>query len=411
MKRRTFQIPYQIITGGGPTIRYGIKDDFLADGGGHYRLRNGSWSGGGPLFIRHRSVTGGLARVDWKYFGPLTRTPYVGNINSGLFPTLSRTAMDSLNTTESANTFSYGATGWKRARPGNPQANLATMLGEAAEGIPKIPFNAYNRLRKLLSSKAEYRRNHGSNVGDEYLNLVFGWLPLWDDLKKMYELSKNLDARLAQIYRDNGKGIHRKREIKNSSTTTTSVSEGNTPFWGWSTAPPNVTSGWGKVETLTTTSERVWFAGRFRYYIPDIGSSQWRRRTVRALYGANLTPEVAWNLIPWSWLADWFGNVGDVMSNISSNAVDNLVADYAYIMRTLETEIKHRGVASWGPRNEDPLSPTGIQIPAGSAFAEASDRTTLKLRSVASPYGFGVQFDSLSNYQMGVIAALGISRW
>jgi hypothetical protein len=33
------------------------------------------------------------------------------------------------------------------------------------------------------------------------------------------------------------------------------------------------------------------------------------------------------------------------------------------------------------------------------------------MRAAASPFGFGVTFDSLSNYQLGIAAAFGISRW
>jgi len=160
-------------------------------------------------------------------------------------------------------------------------------------------------------------------------------------------------------------------------------------------------------ETLTVT-DKIWFVGKFRYYIPDIGSSEWTKRTTRALYGANITPEVAWNLLPWSWLIDWFGNIGDVMSNMSSNAVDNLTADYAYIMRTQETRYDMEGATTWNQLG----SPTGASwIPAGRVQKRGWSTTTTKTRVGASPFGFGLTFDGLSTYQLGIAAALGISRW
>jgi len=122
-----------------------------------------------------------------------------------------------------------------------------------------------------------------------------------------------------------------------------------------------------------------------------------------------VTPEVLWNLIPWSWAIDWFANVGDVMSNMSSNAVNNLVADYAFVMESSQTVRTETVTTSWTGVG----SPGGFYyFPAGSASASVSYETVqTKNRVAASPYGFGVEFGSLSNYQLGVVAALGISRW
>lgn len=406
---RTFYTPtYTLYEQGKARKVYGFNDSILIDSGSHRRLSNGSWDGGGSLYVRKREFNPSLVMLKWFYIGDYTHTPYIGTFTDTPTAPLTAAQVETDRVTQYNNTWSYGATGWKRARPGNPVANVATFVGELREGLPRIPFRLYGRLRDLIQGKAAWRRLHGTNLGDEYLNGVFGWVPLWNDLKKMYELSSKLDEKLAQIVRDNGKGVHRKRIIKDSSSSTVSTVQGSTPFWGWQNAPANIVNGGGRVDTVTTNIEKVWFAGRFRYYIPDIGTNQWKRSTIARLYGANFTPEVAWNLLPWSWLFDWFGNVGDVMSNASSNAVDNLVADYAYVMRTLETRTEHHGTAWWGTNVADP---SFKRVTAGQAAAYAVNTTVYKLRSAGSPYGFGANFDSLTNYQAGVVAALGISRW
>jgi hypothetical protein len=158
----------------------------------------------------------------------------------------------------------------------------------------------------------------------------------------------------------------------------------------------------------TIVKEKVWFVGRFRYFIPDIGTSQWSKRATRALFGVNPTPETLYNLLPWSWLFDWFGNIGDIMSNISSNAVDNLTADYAYIMRTVETTKRYTSISYWNTLGGEGQF---YNIPGGSAVLVAVDSTISKTRAAASPFGFGATFGGLSPYQMGIAAALGISRW
>jgi hypothetical protein len=276
-----------------------------------------------------------------------------------------------------------------------------------------LPGKLYNALGSLLAGKQAAKRlgvpSRRTNPGDAYLNVMFGWAPLLSDIRKMYELYQTLDKRLAQIARDNGKGVYRRTTLRDTSTTTVAENRrDNTPFWGWAASPPGWAAGSGGVDTTTTTVDRIWACGKYRYYIPDIGSSEWTRRATRALYGANVTPEVIWELLPWSWLADWFGNIGDVISNASSNAVDNLTADYAYVMRTVETRITYHGYSTWLGQG----SPDGeTYIPAGNVSLTASEVTSEKMRAAASPFGFGVTFDSLSNYQLGIAAAFGISRW
>jgi len=379
---------------------------------GHRREADGKYHSGGPFYVTKKGSTLGVAPlVSWRLNGIYNKcTPYVGSALTSLPVKRSDSATKLEYQTDAANAFSFGATGWKRARPGNPVAGVATFVGELREGLPRIPFNVFNRLRNLLQQKQAAKRT-GSfpNLGDEYLNAVFGWIPLLADIRKMYELQKSLDKRLAQIVRENGKGVHKRRVIRDSTTTASSVTSGNTPFnGGWSAAPTNWTAGRGSVTTVTTNVEKVWFVGKFRYYIPDIGTSEWRRRTVLSLYGAYVTPEVVWNLLPWSWLADWFGNVGDVMSNLSSNAVDGLTAEYAYVMRTVETRTQKFATASWSGLG----SPTGsTYIPAGSASATSEEYSVSKVRTGGSPFGFGIQYDGLSAYQLGVAAAFGISRW
>jgi hypothetical protein len=93
------------------------------------------------------------------------------------------------------------------------------------------------------------------------------------------------------------------------------------------------------------------------------------------------------------------------MSNLSSNAVDNLAAEYAYVMRTVETRTRMSTYTTW---NDNLL--TNREIRAGVMSGEAFSSTIRKTRVVGSPYGFGANFDSFSNYQLGVLAALGISR-
>lgn len=403
-KRQTYTLPMPYQKGDGtPGMVYGFSDNVLVDSGTH-RKEHGHYTSGGGLFIRKRYASPHVGKT-LRWIGP-DPNKWIGNpvfAPPGSYWTsppaaLSWSEIGTLNTQYSADAQAFGATGWKRARPGNPTAGLATSLIELKDGLPTLPLRLFYRLRSLRST------------GSEYLNAQFGWAPLLKDIRDMYKTYKSIDKKLAQIVRDNGKGVHRHRVLRDSTTTTGNWSwERTYPFGDFFlSAPPNwAYPGYSYTTEKSETIEKVWFCGKFRYYIPDIGSSEWTTRATRALYGANVTPEVLYNVLPWTWLFDWFGNVGDVMSNMSSNAVDNLTADYAFIMRTVETRTTWTNKSTWPT-----VGPSSFwNIPGGSAEFEAVTKTVYKSRVAASPFGFGLTFDGLTPYQLGIVAALGISRW
>jgi len=414
VKRQYTVTPYPHVNGSGNNaVKYGFHDDFLMVSENHsYDRKKGKWKSGGPFVVRHIETDHFVGPLlTWRLNGVTVRfQPNFGYGTLAQPVPIANTKAMSDATILRADAWSYGATGWARSRPGNPTANVLTTIVETArEGLPRIPLNLYKRLTDLIQGKNTWRKLHGTNPGSEYLNGIFGWLPLLNDIQDMYQTYRNLDKQLAQIYRDNGKGIHRRREIKNTISVTSPQDVSYAfPFGSWNDTGPTWTGGRTRFIETVRNIERVWFVGKFRYYIPDIGSSQWKARATRALFGVNPTPEVIWNLLPWSWLADWFGNVGDMISNMSSNAVDNLTAEYAYVMRTLESRRRMSSYTTW---NQSGTSPQGTTwIPSGAASGESFSTTISKTRVVGSPYGFGANFDSFSNYQLGVLAALGISR-
>ena len=114
------------------------------------------------------------------------------------------------------------------------------------------------------------------------------------------------------------------------------------------------------------------------------------------MYGLTLTPEVVWNIIPWSWLIDWFTNVGDVIANVDNGIAENLVAKYAYIMG----ETRYEWVAT----------STFNCITGGTHAMSHVSNLERKKRGAAEPFGFGMTKDLLSKRQVSILGALGLSR-
>jgi hypothetical protein len=127
-----------------------------------------------------------------------------------------------------------------------------------------------------------------------------------------------------------------------------------------------------------------------------------------ALLGTRLDPEVVYNLVPWTWLLDWFVNFGDVVANASAISSDNLVMQYGYLMRTTSV----RKELTW-PQGLWGRRPTGQLASSWKQFLPTYSQTTslvTKQRGKASPFGFGLNPSDFSPDQLAILAALGLSR-
>jgi hypothetical protein len=375
-----------------PAVFYEPRYEGLLKSSSNYRLKNGSWSGGGAFVCYKDTWEIGTYPFSYMVAGATKGNiiiPAVAPSNSNLPPV--PTVDSQLN-----GAISHYASGFRRTRPGNPVASAGQFLIELRD-LPTLPLKLFSQLRNFRS------------LGSEYLNVQFGWIPFVSDVRKMYELYHTLDARIAQLVRENGKGIHRRTTLKDDISSSQTSTSSTNAFYGCRGVPaafgPGAsTSVWTQT---TTTKEKVWYSAKYRYYVPDIGSSQWTRRAKLALFGALPTPELLWEVLPWSWLIDWFSNVGDVVSNASSNAVDNLTCQYSFIMRTVETETIDHVSVTWPSFS----LPGNIKTVAGNATLFAIHKQISKTRAGGlNPFGLGVQVDSLSGYQLGILAALGISR-
>jgi hypothetical protein len=144
------------------------------------------------------------------------------------------------------------------------------------------------------------------------------------------------------------------------------------------------------------------FSGAFRYHVP-MGETQYDKlvryeQYSNRLLGTRITPEVLWNIAPWSWAVDWFTNAGDVIHNISALGSDGLVMQYGYA-----TDVTRLTFDTRARTNAGPHVPAGILL---TSFEEVK----FHKRISANPYGFGITDTDLSARQLAILAALGLSR-
>lgn len=282
----------------------------------------------------------------------------------------------------------WGATAFARMKPTKP--SFAGI--NAAYELRELPRMLKARFTPDLKGASNY-----------WLALQFGWKPLLRDVRELCSLQREAQKRLKQLLRDNGRPV--RRRISLAETSDTSIISEGTVFGGTGLKPILDTrffSGNDFRSVRETTSGEVWASARFRYWLPggprDIA---WRRRMLAAIYGLYPTPSVVYNMVPWSWLVDWFTNLGDVIENMDAGVADRLAADYCYIMSTMRRIQTISQIVNY----------YNGQGAATSSIALSSQRgVIIKERLKGDPFGFGTKESSLSGMQLSILGALGVSR-
>jgi hypothetical protein len=163
----------------------------------------------------------------------------------------------------------------------------------------------------------------------------------------------------------------------------------------------DVSPGFFAGSKYTHSYESVYFKGAYSYYWPTsitgVDKMVEFEKKANAVLGSRLTPEVLWQLAPWSWLADWFGNVGDIISNATALSNDNLVIRYGYLMR------KTQRMSVFTSYENQFL--TGLRGAFTRSFAVEQ-----KERVRATPFGFGLNTELFNPLQWSILAALGMTK-
>lgn len=289
----------------------------------------------------------------------------------------------------------------KVTAPTAPKAQLATLVGEGLTSS-LLEYPAVS----LMTDKAFKFRTYGS----EYLNVQFGWMPFLSDLQSLLKSVLFMSTTLGQLKRDSDRPIRRRFsfETERSVSTQGFASGGtNSPYFGIPRAsfvggvknPADSTS----VQITDTTDREIWFSGSYQYHLPAPkgfwGKLARYEQMANVLLGHRVTPEVLWELAPWSWLIDWWTSIGNVISNATRLSEDGLVLRYGYLMvKTTATRTVYAA----------PRFIRGTSDAYPPMLATFTRETKQRYR--ANPYGFGLEWTQLNPQRLAILAALGISQ-
>lgn len=369
-----------------------VTEDFVHD----WPRGRGTGDVGGPFKSVRSEVSHSTIQVDakstifgygsWEYHGTVAASD-MGPLNGHVMG----------NDLDDYQITSLGTTAIARSIPTAPAADVSVMLGELfREGIPKA----------IGASMLKNRFTDYRDIGGEYLNYQFGWKPIVSDLKSVARAITESERTLNQLERDSGKNVRRTFKFPPHFATSESVGTTGAYYVAPQWLPNMIVMAAPVRRDYQNVSRESWFSGCFTFCFErsdaQKGKLAAQAQKARVLLGLDLTPEVVWNLSPWSWLADWATNAGDVFSNVSRFARNDLAMRYGYMMSKGESiqTTSLEGVMSRDMNGN---------LTAGRTVS-STWRYNTKRRIPATPYGFGFDMGGLSFRQSAILGALGISR-
>ncbi|UJQ85477.1 MAG: putative maturation protein [Alehxovirus allofundivivens] len=261
--------------------------------------------------------------------------------------------------------------------------NAASFLARVSPGAHQVEtlenLVDIKDLPKLVKLAGDTILKRGAGA---YLTWQFGWKPLISDVKKLLDFSARVDKKVRELHAlyDNG-GVHRRRTIDKDTVSATSTALVQ------SSGSASIT-----VKTNRFTQRTRWATTRFvPTTLPPKDETEYRRRAIQIVYGLDLAPATIWEALPWSWMVDWFTNVGDYL--VAYNNVCPVKATPPCLMTYTRTDASVVRTDTYS------------NVTGGTATAV----TETKLRSVQTPT-LTASIPFLTGRQLSILGALFIQR-
>lgn len=194
-----------------------------------------------------------------------------------------------------------------RTNPSREEVSIPNFIHELKDlpGMYKDIMMFKTRVRNLRHAGVSA---NSRTVANYHLSTQMGFLPMIRDIQKLLQFQNLVDKRVVELNKlYSNRGLKRRMNLYDE--TKVSQTDGT------------VENGFGvaiRARRFTVTRQRSW--GTIRWVptsIPrdlrrqDLGKLA--RRLVLGVAHRGIDAQQAWNAIPWTWMADWFANVGEYL--------------------------------------------------------------------------------------------------
>lgn len=282
------------------------------------------------------------------------------------------------------------------SNPNRPIADIGMIAQDIFE-FPKLARDIFAFAVGAITNPTSLMRARGK----EYLTYEFGLQPTIDDLKISLDFVQAMDKRLKMLKSLRSKGLSRTTRFGDHGggkgpNAPPPHYEG--PSKHFSVYALNLYGPSPKVSFDSYRKVEVWVSTKFK-----LNDSSFLKHpsadpitAARALLdlGANQAPEI-WELMPWSWLINWFSNIGDIFA-AGRNSLDTTCTEACLMTHTMN--YLSNVVVS------DTAGFTGISLNQGNSGVWQERKTRKVFVNPQPSLSFHLPF--LDGGQLSILAAL-----
>lgn len=271
-----------------------------------------------------------------------------------------------------------------KTNPNRPHVDVPVFLAELRD-VPRM-MRYFSQIGYKM-----FRDRPITSVAEAYLTWEYGIKLFMEDLFRMMDFTNATEKRL--------------RELRNLQTGRSGLGR-NATIWKdeavfapWNTVATSLYQESNNVSAVWHTLREVWASTRWvpTVDISSLSDEDLRARANRIVFGLDLSFATLWEAMPWSWLIDWYTNIGDLMS-LSRNTIP-VSHEGSCVMRRTTTRLKSL-VKTSGP---GVLSATNVGVSA----------TRLELMRTPVTFGplpeFNLPF--LNGKQLSILSAITVLKF
>lgn len=287
---------------------------------------------------------------------------------------------------DSPNSYSFGSdpnvpnnsalavTCLKRTNPSKPHIDLPVAIAELRD-LPDL----VKRGGETIAEKWA----HGT------LQREFGYAPFFADLKKLFSFKDKVQKRVELLSKFKEGPMLRKTKLYDSTVQSSLPSDRVV-----------VSAAFGSLTATATSYTTVRRYYGYVTYTPNadmsklIGDSEaLRAKAIQIIGGMTVDISNLWQAMPWSWLTDWFGNLGDYLE--AHRNLLPLKADTPRICKPIETTLTFR------------LNGNAVTGPLSQTYAI---KRTWKSREIVSAAFPSADLPFLTKRQVDILGSLYVTR-
>lgn len=355
----------------------------------------GNRTGFNNLYVDYQSTQGGLLSGIRRYWATGQPDRYYNDLPVSA---LSQSMLDPSDhfTLTSLDINAYGLRVLAKTNPANSEVNVPQFLAELKDlpGMVKT-WGDYFKPRNVSKAKdlASLPYTGAKGIANATLSWKWGLAPLISDLRKLLKFQELVEARFKTLDRlRKGETLRKRVNLDHGSK---KVKSGRFVVQSWQVLFDGY---WD--DHLT---HEVW--GTVQWYTPNwsgLAKATDRELMARAkstVAGMNSRSATMalWELVPWSWLADWFSNVGDIIA-ACGNSTDLQFQGLCIMQHMTATRQLRHNYLHWYDYELE-LQPLVVHREKKYRFANVFP--------IAFP---SLRLPVLTNSQLSIVGSLGVLR-